>query len=112
MLQSLLVTGFPYDLSGKNNLDHFTAFLFKAQAIRRDGSAALNLAYLAAGRFDGYWELKLNSWDTAAGALLLKEAGGVVTNFRGEPFDIYAGEVAASNGRIHEQMLRVLQEGK
>jgi myo-inositol-1(or 4)-monophosphatase len=110
--QSLLVTGFPYDLSGNNNLDHFTAFLFKAQAIRRDGSAALNLAYLAAGRFDGYWELKLNSWDTAAGALLLKEAGGVVTNFRGEPFDIYAGEVAASNGRIHEQMLRVLQEGK
>lgn len=112
MLQSLLVTGFPYDLSGSNNLDHFTAFLFRAQAIRRDGSAALNLAYLAAGRFDGYWELKLNSWDTAAGALLLKEAGGTITDFKGGPFDIYSGQVAASNGLIHEAMLEVLGEGK
>lgn len=110
--QSLLVTGFPYDLSGENNLDHFSAFLFRAQALRRDGSAALNLAYVAAGRFDGYWEIKLNSWDTAAGVLVLEEAGGTVTDFRGRPFDIYTGQVAASNGLIHEAMLRVLQEGR
>lgn len=110
--QSLLVTGFPYDLSGQNNIDHFTAFLFQAQAIRRDGSAALNLAYLAAGRFDGYWELKLNSWDTAAGVVILEEAGGRVTDFAGKPFDIYSGQVAASNGPIHGTMLRVLREGQ
>jgi myo-inositol-1(or 4)-monophosphatase len=109
--QSLLATGFPYDLDGVNNLDHFAAFLFQAQALRRDGSAALNLAYVAAGRFDGFWELHLNSWDTAAGVLLLKEAGGRVTGFEGEPFDIYAGRVVASNGLIHEAMLRVLREG-
>ena len=112
MKQSLLVTGFPYDLSGRNNIDHFTAFLFQAQALRRDGSAALNLAYVAAGRFDGFWELRLNSWDTAAGVLLLKEAGGTVTDFQGEPFDIYAGQIVASNGLIHGAMLRVLREGR
>lgn len=112
MKQSLLVTGFPYDLSGRNNLDHFSAFLFRAQAIRRDGSAALNLAYLAGGRFDGYWELKLNSWDTAAGVLIVQEAGGMVTDFGGKPFDIYAGQILASNGLIHEGMLQVLQDGR
>jgi myo-inositol-1(or 4)-monophosphatase len=110
--QSLLVTGFPYDLSGNNNLDHFGAFLFKAQAIRRDGSAALNLAYVAAGRFDGYWELKLNAWDTAAGVLILNEAGGMVTDFDGRPFDIYTGQVLASNGLIHGAMLGVLRESR
>jgi myo-inositol-1(or 4)-monophosphatase len=109
--QSLLVTGFPYDINSgnkENNVDHFVAFLHRAQAIRRDGSAALNLCYVAAGRFDGYWELKLNPWDTAAGVLIAEEAGGTVTAFDGSPFDIYKGRIVASNGIIHEDMLRVL----
>jgi myo-inositol-1(or 4)-monophosphatase len=114
MKQSLLVTGFPYDLnsSSNNNIDHFVSFLYEAQAIRRDGSAALNLCYVAAGRFDGFWELKLNPWDTAAGLLITQEAGGRVTGFEGEPFDIYRGRIVASNGLIHEKMLRVLGEKK
>ncbi len=110
--QSLLVTGFPYDLatSRANNIDHFVSFLYEAQAVRRDGSAALNLSYVAAGRFDGFWELKLSPWDTAAGALILTEAGGTITDFAGRPFDIYAGQVVASNDLIHGDMLRVLGE--
>jgi myo-inositol-1(or 4)-monophosphatase len=113
MKQSLLVTGFPYDLNSNqhNNIDHFVAFLYQAQAVRRDGSAALNLSYVAAGRFDGFWELKLSPWDTAAGFLIVNEAGGKVTGFRGEPFDIFKGRIVASNGLIHGHMLRVLNEG-
>jgi myo-inositol-1(or 4)-monophosphatase len=114
MKKSLLVTGFPYDLnsSNNNNIDHFISFLYEAQAVRRDGSAALNLCYVAAGRFDGFWELKLNPWDTAAGLLIAQEAGGKVTDFAGEPFDIYRGRVVASNGLIHDDMLRVLQKNE
>jgi myo-inositol-1(or 4)-monophosphatase len=114
MRQCLLVTGFPYDLStnSRNNIDHFIAFLYKAQAVRRDGSAALNLCYVAAGRFDGFWELKLNAWDTAAGVIVLEEAGGKITGLKGEPFGIYKGQVVASNGLIHNEMLRVLEEGR
>jgi myo-inositol-1(or 4)-monophosphatase len=114
MKDALLVTGFPYDLnnSHENNINHFTTFLYKAQAVRRDGSAALNLCYLAAGRFDGYWELKLNPWDTAAGLLIVEEAGGKVTDFDGKPFDIYRGQVAASNGILHEEMLDGIGESK
>ena len=113
MKQALLVTGFPYDLatSSRNNIDHFVAFLYKAQAVRRDGSAALNLSYVAAGRFDAFWELKLNPWDTAAGLLVLIEAGGMATDFEGVPFDIYKGQLVASNGVIHGEMLRILREG-
>lgn len=114
MKQCLLSTGFPYDLNtnSQNNIDHFVAFLFKAQAIRRDGSAALNLSYVASGRFDGFWELKLNPWDTAAGVLMVTEAGGVATSFEGDPFDIYKGRIVASNGLIHEELLHVLKGGK
>jgi myo-inositol-1(or 4)-monophosphatase len=114
MKQSLLVTGFPYDLNSNsnNNIDHFTAFLYEAQAVRRDGSAALNLSYVAAGRFDGFWELKLSPWDTAAGLLIVQEAGGKVTDFEGKAFDIYHGQLLASNSLIHEDMLRVLKEEK
>jgi myo-inositol-1(or 4)-monophosphatase len=114
MKQALLVTGFPYDLStsSENNIDHFVAFLHHAQAVRRDGSAALNVSYLAAGRFDGYWELKLNPWDLAAGVLLLTEAGGTVTDFQGEPFDLYRGEICGSNGLLHGEMLRILKDGR
>jgi myo-inositol-1(or 4)-monophosphatase len=107
---SLLATGFPYDIrtSDKNNLKNFASFSLRAQAIRRAGSAALDLAYVAAGRFDGFWELKLQPWDCAAGYVLVREAGGMVTGFRGEPPSIYGGECLASNGRVHEQMLAVL----
>ena len=110
--KALLCTGFPYDLSTnkRNNIDHFVRFLFNAQAVRRDGSAALNLSYLACGRFDGYWELSLNPWDMSAGALMVVEAGGRITDFDGKVFSIYQDEVVASNGLLHDEMLRVLHE--
>lgn len=112
--RSLLATGFPYDLrtNPDNNLNHFAAFSMRVQAVRRLGSAALDLAYVAAGRLDGFWELRLNAWDVAAGALLVREAGGVVTDLLGNP-DVLATptSVVASNGRIHEAMLEVLRGG-
>jgi myo-inositol-1(or 4)-monophosphatase len=110
--RALLVTGFAYDVhtSSDNNLDHFTNFILKAQAVRRDGSAALDLAYLACGRFDGFWELKLHPWDTAAGSLLVTEAGGKITDFRGKPFSIYGRETLASNGFIHQAMKDILAQ--
>ncbi|MGB2981171.1 MAG: inositol monophosphatase family protein [Candidatus Zixiibacteriota bacterium] len=109
--RSLLATGFPYDIrtSDINNLNHFTNFYKRAQAIRRAGSAAMDLCYLAMGRFDGFWELKLSPWDTAAGSLLVTEAGGKVTDFSGGPFDMYMKEILASNGRIHQQMMDILK---
>jgi myo-inositol-1(or 4)-monophosphatase len=82
----------------------------KSIAIRRPGSAALDLCYVAAGRFDGYWELKIHSWDVAAGILIVTEAGGKVTDFGGGIFSIYDENIVASNGWIHEEMLRVIQE--
>jgi len=112
LTDSLLATGFPYDIrtSPDNNLDHFALFALRAQGIRRDGSAALDLCYLAAGRFDGFWEMKLSPWDVAAGALMVSEAGGRLSDFSGGPFRIDGRQVIASNGRIHEQMIAVLQE--
>ncbi len=109
---SLLATGFPYDLreSEDNNLDYFSSFVMKAQAVRRAGSAALDLAYTACGRFDGFWEFKLGAWDIAAGCLLVEEAGGRVTNFKGGKVDLFTGEVLASNGKIHDQMLKILKD--
>lgn len=109
--QSLLVTGFPYDVRRckDNNLNHFSNFAVRAQAVRRLGSAALDLCYTACGRFDGYWELKLSPWDQAAGSLILKEAGGKITDFKGRKFDIYGDEVLGTNSLIHRQMMRVLQ---
>ncbi len=111
--RSLLSTGFPYDIATNpnNNVDHFCNFLFEAQAVRRDGSAALNLSYVACGRFDGFWELHLNPWDLAAGALILEEAGGRITNLSGGVFDIYLGECLASNGLIHPAMESVIRKG-
>jgi len=111
MKQSLLVTGFPYDLSGSNNLDHFTAFLFQAQAIRRDGSAALNLAYVAAGRFDGYWGFDNHAWDVAAGTILIREAGGTITQIDGGTYDPFAMDALASNGPLHPVLLECLRTG-
>ena len=112
--RSLLATGFPYDIreSPENNLDFFGAMAVQAQAIRRAGAAALDLAYLAAGRFDGFWELKLKPWDTAAGCLLVSEAGGRVTEMDGGSWRIDSAGLAASNGLIHEPMLEVFQAVK
>jgi len=108
--RSLLATGFPYDLrvSPVNNVAHFNNFLVRAQAVRRCGSAAMDLCYVACGRFDGFWELKLKPWDHAAGSLIVREAGGRVSDFRGGEFDIFSEESLASNGLIHEPMIRVL----
>jgi myo-inositol-1(or 4)-monophosphatase len=108
--ESLLVTGFPYDLRDdlEGSLRLFQRFMGSCRAIRRDGSAALDLCYVAAGRTDGFWEEKLGPWDTAAGAVIVEEASGRVSDFRGSAFQPARGEVVASNGRIHEQMLRVI----
>lgn len=112
--RSLLSTGFPYDIATNpnNNIDHFVNFLYEAQAVRRDGSAAMNLCYVACGRFDGFWEIHLNPWDLAAGALILEEAGGCITNLTGGPFDIYRGECLASNRLIHQAMEGVIRRAK
>jgi myo-inositol-1(or 4)-monophosphatase len=110
--QALLVTGFAYDIreTPNNNLDHFARFALRAQGLRRTGSAALDLCYVAAGRFDGFWEVRLNPWDMAAGVVILREAGGRVTNFFGELHSLYAQELVASNGLIHDSMISVIQE--
>jgi myo-inositol-1(or 4)-monophosphatase len=112
--KSLLATGFPYDIreSEVNNIDHFVNFATRAQAIRRCGSAALDLCYVACGRFDGFWELKLSPWDVAAGVLIVEESGGRVSDFQGETASIYGNDLLASNGLIHEQMIQILKLGK
>jgi myo-inositol-1(or 4)-monophosphatase len=109
---SLLVTGFAYDIreSPRNNLDHFSKFALKAQGLRRTGTAALDLCYVAAGRFDGFWEVQLSPWDMAAGSVIAQEAGGRLTNFCGDDLSIYGKELVASNGQIHQAMLKVLHE--
>jgi myo-inositol-1(or 4)-monophosphatase len=110
--RSLLATGFPYDIREHADfyLRYFREFITKSFAVRRPGSAAIDLCYLAAGRFDGFWEWKLQAWDVAAGSLIITEAGGKVTGFNGQPFSIYSGEILASNGLIHEEMLQVVRE--
>ncbi len=107
---SLLATGFPYDRTrnSENNFANFVNFQMSARAVRRAGAAALDLAYVAAGRLDGYWEVKLKPWDVAAGQLLVTEAGGRVTNYAGEPYSVYDHRILASNGLIHEEMVEVL----
>jgi myo-inositol-1(or 4)-monophosphatase len=112
LIRSLLATGFPYDRkeSDKNNLDYFHDLLMASQEVRRDGSAALDLCSVAAGRFDGFWELKLKPWDVAAGSLIVTEAGGRITDLSGKPFDVRGDEVLASNTRIHEQMTESLRK--
>lgn len=106
---SLICTGFPYDFKRKDDFArHLTAFLMQSRGVRRDGSAAIDLAYVACGRFDGFWEEGLNPWDMAAGKLLVEEAGGWVTDYSGGAFDIYRPPICASNGKIHNAMLAVL----
>jgi len=107
--QAMVCTGFPYNVRERPDFAReFAKFTMEAQAVRRDGSAALDLAYVACGRFDGFWEDGLNPWDIAAGALLIFEARGKVTTFKDQPLDIYNEQVLASNGLIHEAMMRVL----
>jgi myo-inositol-1(or 4)-monophosphatase len=110
--KSLLCTGFPYDVQEHADfyLRYFYQFITKSFAIRRPGSAAVDLSYLAAGRFDGFWEFKLHAWDVAAASLLITEAGGKVTDLKGGPFNIYSEEILASNGLIHEEMLQTIRE--
>ena len=108
--ESLIVTGFPYDFKQKENFArHLTDFLLNSRGVRRDGSAAIDMAYVACGRFDGFWEEGLNPWDVAAGVLLIEEAGGQVSYYNGEKFSIYAPPICASNGAIHGEMLNVLR---
>jgi myo-inositol-1(or 4)-monophosphatase len=109
--RALLCTGFPYDVRERGDfVRHFRNFIMSAQSVRRDGAAALDLAYVAAGRFDGFYEEGLRPWDVAAGVLLVEEAGGRVTHYDGQPFDHYHPLIAASNGLVHESMLAVLQQ--
>lgn len=105
--KSFLATGFPYDLrtNRNNNINYFIALAKRTLAIRRAGSAALDLAYTAAGRFDGFWELKLHPWDTAAGLLMVKEAGGKVSEISGGIYTLDSDSVAASNGLIHSELI-------
>ena len=112
LIRSLLATGFPYDrvTSRKNNLNYFRALLMASQEVRRSGSASLDLCSVAAGRLDGYWELKLHPWDVAAGSLIVREAGGMVSDFSGTRFSIHDKEILASNGNIHAQMLSVISK--
>ncbi|MDO9119393.1 MAG: inositol monophosphatase family protein [Nitrospira sp.] len=112
--QALLVTGFAYNIreTPNNNLDHFARFALLAQGLRRTGSAALDLCYVAAGRFDGFWEVKLSPWDTAAGVVILREAGGRVTDFCGQSHSLYGQELVASNGHLHDSMISVIRESQ
>lgn len=111
---SLLATGFAYDIkkNSRDTLDHFKNMLLSAQAVRRDGVAAVDLCYTACGRYDGFWEVNLFPWDVGAGYLIVREAGGCVTDFSGKPFSVYAKEILATNGRIHEQMTTILKKSK
>jgi len=110
--RSLLATGFPSDIreTRDTNLREYAAFALRCRGVRRMGSATLDLAWLAAGRFDAFWELSLGPWDVAASSLFIEEAGGRVTGLTGGPLDLDAPAVVASNGRIHEAVLAVLAE--
>jgi myo-inositol-1(or 4)-monophosphatase len=111
--EALLSTGFPYDRRTRphNNTGHFAQFIRRSQGVRRAGSAALDLSYVACGRLEGHWEIDLHPWDVAAGILVVQEAGGRVSDFEGGP-DYLSGErIVASNGHIHDQMLEVLALG-
>src|SRR5262249_26304737 len=111
LVDALLVTGFPYDVHTRIEeiVGLFGAFVAKARAVRRLGSAAIDLCWVAAGRMDGFWESDLKPWDMAGGALIVAEAGGRVTDTSGREFTSRGGHVVASNGHLHEAMLHVIQ---
>lgn len=110
LIRSLVVTGFPYDSATNPGrlFQDVEAMVKASEGVRRDGSAALDLCYVASGRFDGFWELRLKPWDTAAGMLILLEAGGMVTDYSGRPYRIDMPEILATNGKIHGEMMEVL----
>ncbi|MBI4466307.1 MAG: inositol monophosphatase [Acidobacteria bacterium] len=111
LTESLLATGFPTRKRHQNpNILYYHRFTMLSHGVRRDGSAALDLCSVAGGRFDGFWEFNLQSWDVGAGILLVREAGGVVTDFQGVPFRLGGAEIAASNGRIHPELQQVFAE--
>jgi len=108
---SLLVTGFPYDVrtNPNNNLDHYANFALRSRGVRRLGSAAIDLGYVAAGRFDGFWEVSIHPWDIAAGSLIVQEAGGLVTDVNGgAEFLSPVPSILATNSHIHQEMLKIL----
>ena len=109
--ESLLITGFPYDkrTSKMNNLKNFCNLTLLTHGVRRDGAAALDLCYVASGKVDGYWELQLAPWDVAAGVLILEEAGGKVTGFKGEKYNIFNSQIIATNRFIHRELLKNLK---
>ena len=112
LIRGLFATGFPYDIAQRPAaLAHWAAFTEVVQAMRRNGAAALDLCYVAAGRFDGFYEANLGPWDCGAGALIVVEAGGQVSDYRGGPFDPFGAEVVASNAILHDAMLAVLGSG-
>jgi myo-inositol-1(or 4)-monophosphatase len=112
LAHSMLVTGFPYDV--KENPDkvfeRFIAILKSSRAVRRLGSAAIDFCYVAKGVFDGFWEVHLHPWDICAGKLIVEEAGGVVTDFKGNPINIYSKKILASNNKIHTQLIEVMNQ--
>ena len=112
--RSLLSTGFAYNFreQKRNNFDNFMNFYSLSQGVRRCGSAALDISYTACGRFDGFWEMNLRPWDTAAAVLILKEAGGAVSRFDGSGFSNYGKEILVSNRHVHRQMTKVLNMRK
>jgi len=111
LTRSLVATGFPYDVHKHPTevMDAFKAMIIRAQGIRRAGAAAIDLAYVACGRFDGFWEKKLKPWDTAAGILLVQEAGGKISDYAGGNYNPFMPEIVASNGKIHSEMIDVLK---
>lgn len=111
LLHALLATGFNYQMEKRaENIRIWNVLMYRARGLRRDGSAALDLCYVAAGRLDGYWERGVSAWDTAAGALLVEEAGGVVTGYGNQQYDPFAREVVAANSAMHPQLLSIIQE--
>ncbi|MBD3347696.1 MAG: inositol monophosphatase [Candidatus Eisenbacteria bacterium] len=109
--ESLVTTGFPYGRTdeSENNLANLSRFILTARGVRRGGSAELDLVYVACGRLDGFWELGLKTWDVAAGGLVVGEAGGRVTNFGGDGWDHRRGDIVASNGLIHDEMMEIIE---
>ncbi|CAN5772639.1 inositol monophosphatase family protein [soil metagenome] len=112
--KSCLATGFPYTYLDNTNspLEVFEKFIRKGIAVRRLGSAAIDLCWVATGRFDAYFEHKLEAWDSAAGCVIVREAGGVVTDYTGKPYSVYQPQIIASNGKIHDDILRVINGGE